>query len=168
MAVVLDADFESDHWGFKVTLKKVTKILKDNGYGEPNIQFGGLSFPHSDGLNSIGLWIMPDNYSEGMLEDWIKKSVQDSELSLLDRAINTVKDLPNKKFKSIHNSKAEVATWLSWQRRPGCGFDGAIDENLFNFQCESMTQLINWLNRIYITEKLEEKNPADQVCKVLI
>ena len=117
---------------------------------------------------------MPDNYSEGMLEDWIKQSVHESETTLLGLAINTIKNLPNKKFKPIHNSKAEVATWMAWQKRPGRGFDGAIDDDLINFQCKSMTQLIKWIKHIYtIDSKLlyefqEKDNPVVCETRVMI
>lgn len=171
LGIVLDADFKCDHWGFEVTLKEIEKILNENGYGNPEVQSGGLAFPHSTGLslNSIGLWIMPDNASEGMLEDWIKQSVHESETSLLELAIDTIKNLPNKKFKPIRNSKAEVATWMAWQKIPGRDFDGAIDDDLINFQCKSMTQLINWIKHIYTVDSKpphefqEKDNPA--VCE---
>lgn len=152
LGIVLDADFVSDHWGFEVTFEKIKKLLKKSEYGDPEIKFSGLAFPHLNGLGSIGLWIMPDNSSEGMLEDWIKQSVQDSEKSLLGHAIDTTKKLFNKKFKPIHNSKAEVATWMAWQKRPGCGFDQTIDDSLINLQSKNMIQLVNWIKYIYKVE----------------
>ncbi len=85
---------------------------------------------------------MPNNCAEGMLEDWIKESVEESETLLLDHAINTTNNLPNKKFKSIHSSKAEVATWMAWQKMPGCGFDQVIDDSLINLRSQPMMQLI--------------------------
>jgi Protein of unknown function (DUF3226) len=153
LAMILDSDFKKDGWGFEKTFETTQEILKKAGYNEPEIRYGGMYFPHPDGLNGVGLWVMPDNQAEGMLEDLIKKSIRNEEQPLLDHAITTVKDLPmKKKFKGIHQSKAEIATWMAWQKMPGCSIDYAIEEDLLNFNCELMRQLINWLQCVYMDD----------------
>lgn len=151
LAMVVDADYKvTNGLGYEGTVKKAKEKL-GTGYGEPIIiGSSGLSFPHLDGLNPIGLWVMPDNVSEGMFEDWVKKSVNLTEKSLLDGAISAVKNLPQPpKFQPIHQSKAEIATWLAWQKMPAQGYTSENIRELLDFESEPMKQLIKWLKAIY-------------------
>ncbi len=61
-----------------------------------------------------------------------------------------VEQLPSpKKFNPIHQSKAEVATWLAWQKQPGHGLYRAIEENLLDDTKPLYSQLTAWLTKIY-------------------
>ncbi len=150
LAMVIDADYSADSWGYSNTLKHIKKRMAHSNYNDPIILHSGLSFPHSDGLNDFGLWIMPDNASEGMLEDWIATAVKSSESPLLQHATEVVKNLPKpQKFKSIHTSKAKIATWMAWQKLPGEGLYYAIQNDLIDKENKSAKQLIAWLKHIY-------------------
>ncbi len=45
LGIVLDADFKCDAWGFEVTFEKIKKVLKTNGYSDPEEKYSGLAFP---------------------------------------------------------------------------------------------------------------------------
>ncbi len=150
LAMVVDADFPDDGWGYIKTIEHIKNKIRNSGYDNPVVKHDGLSFPHSDGLSNFGLWVMPDNQSEGMLEDWITMAVKNEELLLLKHAMNIVKSLPQpQKFKVIHRSKAEIATWMAWQRIPGQGLHTVIGENLISLESKPIMQLTNWLQHIY-------------------
>ena len=153
LALIVDADFPETDLGFLKTWSKITKILRDYGYSvqdNPPKSTAGIVFRHTDGLPDFGLWIMPDNTRDGLLEDFIKDSAANAEQPLLGHAIKTVKDLPTKKFKEIHNSKAEIATWMAWQAMPGQGLQGAVGGKLLDFEKGQAKQFIDWLKKIYI------------------
>lgn len=157
MAVVVDADYKQDGGGYQQTIDRIKKKIKPKGYDSGHKIVGsGLSFPHNDGLSNFGLWVMPDNQSDGMFEDWIKKIVKKEELPLFEHAVRTVNDLQEKKFKPIHSSKAEIASWMAWQKIPGEALCVAIKddakEELIDLQAESAVQLITWLRHIYCAE----------------
>ncbi len=127
LAIVMDADYISDGWGFDNTFQKAEEVIKKNGYEKSNKNSYGILFNHPDGLNDVGLWVMPDNRLEGMAEDWIKAVIKSEETSLFEHAINVVGNLPKPlKFKEIHRSKVQVATWMAWQKIPGQGLDAAV------------------------------------------
>jgi hypothetical protein len=154
LALIVDADFDNDHWGFEKTLKKVNDIIVKYGYNNvPDTKNAGIIFSHPNGLKSFGLWIMPNNKSEGMLEDWVQTAIVNSEAQLLQHAVQTVEKLPNPKFKPIHLSKAKVATRMAWQTIPGEGLHAIVDnennKNLINLNCPPAKDLIAWLNKVY-------------------
>lgn len=143
LAVVLDADYaHTGGLGCAGTIRKITQEIQPFGYGNANTSLPGLTFPHNDGLNPVGLWVMPDNQSDGMLEDWVKKTVATEASSLMQHAVTTVASLPQQKFKSIHTSKADVATWMAWQTMPGGGLDTAIEGMLMDVESGAFKTLL--------------------------
>jgi hypothetical protein len=155
LGLVLDADApQTDGLGFVKTWDKITGVLAAQGYiipSRPNKPNAGLCFEHKDGLPPIGLWIMPDNCSNGFLENFIKTALAGTEKKLLERAVNTVDALPEKRFKPHHNEKAEIATYMAWQKSPGQGMHGAVGAKLLNFEKGLAKQYIDWLRSVFAT-----------------
>ena len=132
--------------------EKIETIIEDCGYstgGNRKLKSGGFCFTHKDGLPNFGLWIMPDNKTDGFLEDFIKSSIIQSEFNLLAHANSTVTQLPAPKFKTIHKSKADIATWMAWQTMPGQPLVGAVGGNLLDFNNSQAKNFIDWLKHIY-------------------
>lgn len=153
LGVVVDADYEGEHGlGFTRTVEQVTNVVKKLGFDSAkkvDEAHGGLVFPHSDGLADLGLWVMPDNQQEGMLEDWIKHCIIQAEQPVFQHATKVIESLDSPKFKPIHRSKAEVATWLAWQKSPGHGLYYALEEQLIDPNNTLFLGLTNWLAHIY-------------------
>jgi hypothetical protein len=153
LAIIIDADFEQTNGlGFGRTWQKAAAIFKDAGYNvgsHPKPQPGGYVFSHPDGLPDAGLWIMPDNSSDGFLEDFVKAAIIDDEKTLFNLAGNSVQGLKSPKFRPIHRSKAELATWMAWQETPGQRLVGAVGNELISFQYGFAKHLIEWLKQVY-------------------
>ena len=153
LAIIMDADYKDTHGlGYKGTLAQFERALSPFGFslkknGNPNVS--GLFFESSDGLNDIGVWIMPDTRQEGMLEDWLKQCVSNDELTLFRHATQIAKALPQQKFKEIHRSKAEIATWLAWQESPDRGAYHALSEGGFDKNSTSFLSLASWLRQVF-------------------
>ncbi len=109
----------------------------------------GIVFKHNDGLADIGLWIMPSTTNDGMLEDWITTCISTAEEALFQHARQAVGALPAPKFSTIHLSKAEVATWLAWQKKPGHGLYRIIEDRLLEESKPAFLTLKSWLTKIY-------------------
>ena len=154
LAVVMDADHQlAGGLGCNATISRMESILTPFGFSlrkNSDPKKSGLVFDHNDGLNSIGVWVMPNNQNEGMIEDWMKMCVSASEKTLLQHAIQITKALPIQKFKEHHRSKAEIATWLAWQSKPDRGAYHALQENNFDSNSPAFQQLVDWLKRIFI------------------
>lgn len=153
IGLVVDADTPAGGGlGFAKTWQQISEILGRHNYVMPDSREGagkGFCFEHADGLPRIGLWVMPDNLSQGILEDFVKKSVVGTEKSLLQHAEQVVAGLKAPKFKPHHLSKAELATWLAWQAVPGQGMHGAVGGQLLDFKKGLAKQYIDWLMRVF-------------------
>lgn len=149
LAVVVDADSVANNEGYQSTIDKVAEIVVPEGYTLRSDHVAGHIFQHEDDLADFGLWVMPNNCDEGMLEDWIKHCIHPDENNLFAHAETVVDALPQTKFKPIHISKAEVATWLAWQKKPGHGLYHAVEENLIDTNSALFKELCVWLTHIY-------------------
>ncbi|GEM_PF-304762 len=157
LAVIVDADDEdAGGLGCRRTIERVERIVQPFGFLlAPNSKnnLGGLRFKHADGIGiaDFGLWVMPNNQDKGMLEDWIKHCVSQKEQTLFQYATGVVSALPQPKFKPIHRTKAEVATWLAWQDSPGHGLYRALWEKdiLIDQDNKWYKGLVGWLQDIY-------------------
>jgi hypothetical protein len=152
LAVVLDADSaESGGLGFAKTHAQLTEVLKPFGFAHDRTASPGLSFTNSNGLNPFGAWIMPNNAADGMLEDWVKSCIAPAEAALMWHAQSSIGAIPGgPKFKPIHQTKAEVATWLAWQAKPDHGLYKAAEEvGLLDEKAQPFVDLCAWLKRIF-------------------
>lgn len=152
LAIVIDSDSVVNGGGYKRAIDRVAKIVQPYGFTLSSNSVGGILFQHDDGLADFGLWVMPNNCDEGMLEDWIKHCIHPDENNLFAHAETVVDTLPQTKFKPIHISKAEVATWLAWQKKPGHGLYHAVEENLIDTNSALFKELCVWLTHIYGSE----------------
>ncbi len=153
LAVVLDADSAAHGGGCQNTLRQLTAAL--DGYSLRDGVAPGLRFSHPDGLNDIGAWLMPNNAAEGMVEDWIKTCLHPNEATLMAHAQEAIQKIPGTaKFKALHQSKAEVATWLAWQERPGHGLYRAAEvPELLDQNAPLLCDFKAWLQQIFPAEE---------------
>ncbi|WP_341686719.1 DUF3226 domain-containing protein [Limnohabitans sp.] len=152
LAVVLDADSAaSGGLGFAKTLAQLTAVLTPLGFTHDSTASPGLLFNHSNGLNPFGAWIMPNNAADGMLEDWVKSCIAPAESALLGHAQSSIAAIPGgPKFKPVHQTKAEVATWLAWQAKPDHGLHKVAEEaGLLDEAAQPFVDLCAWLKRIF-------------------
>ena len=149
LAVVVDADSTVNGGGYQRAIDRVTKIVEPYGFTLASSPVGGVLFQNDDGLADFGLWVMPNNSDEGMLEDWIKSCVHPDEHELFAHAETVVATLPQTKFKPIHISKAEVATWMAWQKQPGHGLYRVVEDQLIDTNSALSNELCVWLTHVY-------------------
>lgn len=157
IAVIIDADYATHHGlGYKRTLERFENIVQEYGYSLKNNNDDkiGLLFESDEGFSDLGLWIMPNNKDEGMLEDWIKSCISEKERIFFQQASDAVKNLPNQKFGEHSRTKAEIATWLAWQKKPGEGLYATMIKNkegerLLDTQQPLFQALARWLEHIF-------------------
>lgn len=156
IALIVDADQTgSNNGGYQGTFQQVESRLLSYGYkfsAEKSEASGGLIFDHLDeGIYPIGVWIMPDNLSDGVLEHWLSSCIADSEKTMITHAQLAVANVPIRKFADLRSIKAEVATWLAWQKQPSIGLYAAFDDEgtLLNDQAHLYTQMVSWLRYVF-------------------
>lgn len=153
LGVVIDADYTSNSNGPEHRYNQVTNELKKYNYTIPVYapKNDGHIFTNNEGMPNVGLWIMPNNESDGMLEDLIICSVKsEQQKNLLDHATTSVNALPVTLFNiKIHLQKALTNTLLSWQKYPGSGLSSAIRDNIIDLECAEMKNLCSWLSIVF-------------------
>lgn len=149
MAIVID----SDEKGPQARWDAIRKRLKNEGYEIstecPNPEGTVLELPSVRGRKPIrfGVWIMPDNCSTGMLEDFVIRLIRDDD-DMLPRVDGFLDSIPEdrRRYSPAHRPKARMHTWLAVSERPGRPMGQAIgaDRGL-NAEDPAVDPFLDWL-----------------------
>jgi hypothetical protein len=144
VGIVIDADSN---------IKSRWQSLKDKliayGYTLPEaIPADGLIL---NGDKKIGIWIMPDNNTNGMLEDFISMLIPDGDqlASKANEILDEIETANINKYSKVHRSKAFIHTWLAWQEEPGRPFGQAITNKSLTTEKEISDRFAAWLKRLF-------------------
>lgn len=145
IGIIVDADQD-----LKSRWESLKYILTNHGYNVPNeLPFQGLII--SNNIIKVGVWIMPDNNLNGMLEDFVTFLIP-KEDKLLPIINSTIEDIENKKlnkYPTIYKSKAIIHNWLSLQEDPGTPMGLSITKRYLTTEEENCQKLLNWINDLY-------------------
>lgn len=111
----------------------------------------GLVVSNSDGQR-FGVWIMPDNRQDGMLETFLHWLVPDGNQPLWSHAqvaTEAAKRNHGAMFKDVHYDKARIHTWLAWMDPPGERLGGAIRAKILDPASARAQPFIAWFRRLY-------------------
>jgi hypothetical protein len=154
VGIVVDADENiSARWD------GIRNILTGLGYQVPRVVDPGGTLvlaPGEDGPPA-GVWIMPDNWVSGILENFIRFLVPDEDL-LLAHAETCVDGIATetRRFPEVRRPKALIHTWLAWQEEPGSPLGLAIKKQYLDARREHGGRLAAWCRRLF----LDEPDPA--------
>jgi len=142
LGIIIDADAEiKSRWS---TLKS---IFSKQGISLPDeIPNEGLILKTNS--VTIGVWIMPNNDLNGMLEDFISFLIpkEDELLPVATQTLEAIEKEKLNKYIPAHKSKALIHSWLSWQEDPGTPMGLAITKKFLTTQEEICKRLIAWLS----------------------
>ena len=147
VGVVIDADTDlAARW------QAVRNRFLQAGYTNvpPQPDPGGtiLEPPGDSPLPRTGVWIMPDNKTTGMLENFLLPLVPQQD-ELLDYATDVVESLPVQRFVKNDKPKTVMHTWLAWQSDPGRPYGIAIRAGFLDHNVPVVDVLVSWLNRLF-------------------
>ena len=147
--------------GFVNTQKSVNQQLQQRRFNGLVVGAGTSGFLSRTNQGSdvlTGLWVMPDNGSNGYLEDFANSVVAPSEQGRHSFAfkqsravLNASHGGPNFAFKAHHLPKAAVGTWLAWSDPPRMNLGTAVSRGLLDIQHTKFQSLIAWLNLLYFS-----------------
>lgn len=147
VAVVVDADTDA-----KARWAAVRDRLTPLEYDVPKAPKSNGVVIESPGLGRarVGIWVMPDNHSAGILEHFLQQLILPDD-ALLPLARSAVAALPAnlRLFPEPHIPKAETYTWLAWQSTPGCSYGPAIKGGLLDYQQPAAQSYITWLRSVF-------------------
>ena len=149
LGVVLDADTDIQRrWS------SLRHRLTEAGYGDvpqhPNSAGTIIPPPPNNLLPRFGVWIMPDNKSPGILEDFLHFLVPAG--SPLFRHVQaSVASIPSseRRFSRLDEPKAVIHTWLAWQAEPGKALGTSITARFLDPNAPNADLLVAWLKALF-------------------
>lgn len=146
IGIIIDADTD-----IKLRWEAIRKTLVQQKFIIPeNLPSDGLMLENEFNVR-IGVWIMPNNFLNGMLEDFITLLVPKDD-KLLPVISENLKDIENKrlqKYLPIHKSKALVHSWLALQEEPGTPLGFAITKKYLTTDEETCLKFVSWLENLF-------------------
>lgn len=106
---------------------------------------GGLIEAVPDGPR-VGIWLMPDNRSAGMLETFLTYLVpgeSDGLWAYARKAAGQARKL-GAAYEDAHQDKADIHTWLAWQSPPGRPFGEALKRAILDPRSERAEPFVRW------------------------
>jgi len=153
LGVIVDADHiaQADN-GFANRRSQLVDLLGEHDFvitPAPEANSQGEVFKHPSGAE-VGIWIMPNHQSDGMIEDLFMGAVKPEQQPLLQYAADVIDNLgEHKAFAAHHESKAKLSTWLAWQQEPGISPSYAYHKDLFDKESDGFAALSGWLRRVF-------------------
>ena len=149
VGLVIDADQDFNNRWKSIRLA----LTNSNNYSVPlNFPPEGLILDsNTPNKPKIGVWIMPNNSSVGMLEDFLIKMVpgDDDLIPEVTKALNDIEALGKNRYKKIHRSKAWMHTYLAWQDEPGNTLATAVASFQLNSSAAIVKSFADWMVRLY-------------------
>jgi hypothetical protein len=152
LAVVVDSDLEEHGGGQLKTLAMFADLVKKYGFEQRYRvgEKGGYLFHHKDGLSPVGLWIMPDNEHDGVIEHFVRSCIIDIQKERFERGVELLDaSVQPFLFEQHRRIKAEISGWLAWQKNPGQGIFSCIREGLIDQESHLFKKLRDWLSMVF-------------------
>lgn len=99
----------------------------------------------------LGVWIMPDNETSGMLETFLSCLVPDDNeevWALTGKHVENAKQL-GAPFRDVHRDKARIHSWLAVQDPPGESLHLAVLQRILDPNASECEAFVNWFVNLY-------------------
>jgi hypothetical protein len=149
LGVVVDADTDlAARW--QSLHDRLTKAGYQNVPAHPAPAGTILAPPPDSLLPRVGVWIMPDNQTKGILEDFLHFLVPTGS-NLFAHVKSSVATIPEteRRFSQLAEPKAIIHTWLAWQAEPGKPLGTAITAKFLDAKVGQADVLVAWLKQLF-------------------
>jgi hypothetical protein len=154
LGMIFDADLEAGDAWTKVR-DKLRKIQDPPEWLSPILARIPNLLP-AEGLvieqdrRALGVWVMPDNGARGALEEFLVDLVPSGDVHW-EHARASVGAAMSRGvlFPPQYRSKAEVHTWLAWQREPGVPLGRAVKSAYFRHDSAGAAAFVAWFQRMF-------------------
>ena len=119
-----------------------------------NLPANGLVAVNKNGKR-IGLWVMPDNKSNGTIEAFLKYLVPDKQIPLWQHAVKSACEAKSHgaDYREGHVDKAYLYTWLAWLDKPGQSPGRALAKKILDPYASSAIPFMKWFMELYLLER---------------
>ena len=146
IGIIVDADTD-----LKQRWDSVCGALNKSGFSFIQKELPESGLIVHNGKQKAGVWIMPNNKLDGMIEDFISFLIP-SDDKLYPIVQTTLQDIEIKelnKYKQTHKAKARIHTWLAWQEDPGTPMGLSITKRYLTTDETNCLKFIEWLKNLF-------------------
>lgn len=149
LGAVIDADDNlTGRW------QSISDKLQKSGYTLPTEPSpnGTIITPDDPDLPVIGIWLMPDNNTNGMLEDFCHRLIEPENLIVAEQSVAHAKTQNATTFKEAHHAKAVIHTYLAWQDEPGLPLGAAITAKALDGDKPLAQSFVQFLEDLFVAQ----------------
>lgn len=158
IAIIVDADSQTENPA-EDTWRSIAGILTKNNYTNlPKQMIPEGIIIEQENKPKIGIWIMPDNQSEGYIEHFYEGMIDPNDV-FLQKATETVNDFVKEKmnrFSVVHLQKSKIRTWLAWQENVELPMHTSLlkysKDGYIQLDNAHTTRFMDWFSRIFDLE----------------
>ena len=153
VGIMIDADTDNH-----AAWQKVKSKIEATGRYEnvpKTLPKNGLTLDAKESVHPrIGVWIMPDNQTKGMLEDFVALLADDGDQLMheADQVLHSLEARKLNNYKPVHRAKAKIHTYLAWQDEPGKPMGQAITAHILNADSTSADSFMEWIVQLFTEE----------------
>ena len=148
MGFVLDAnDSLKERWQSvsdrlrSVGVEEIPRTIPPDGYIGFSVRF----------KTRVGVWLMPDNCTQGALEQFLETLIADGDPVFAHaRQATTGAKGAGARFREGDEPKAALHTWLAWQEEPGRPYGVAVRAKYFGHDSQEARAFVDWFRRLYL------------------
>lgn len=146
LGILVDADDDPEHCWQRIRSACAGEFPRLPTVPDP----AGTVVSNVEG-KTLGIWLMPDNRSRGMLETFLAYLVPDGGSDLWTHACEAVAEAQSRgaPCRDAHNDKARIHTWLAWQDPPGRQLHNALIERILDPRSPYAEAFVAWFRRLY-------------------
>lgn len=145
VGIIIDADMDiNQRW---TTIKTILQNKFPTFPKQPAPT--GTIFQRKD--MKVGVWLMPDNQANGMLESFIDFLIpsNDALRPFLQNQLDEMEQKNLHEYKAVHRDKAFIHSWLAVQKDPGTPMGLSITKRYLSTDVEQCQRLIRWLKDLF-------------------
>ncbi len=111
---------------------------------------GGLIL-ENEKKKRLGVWIMPDNVTEGTLEVFLRYMVPRESEAIWGHAVSSAESAKQlgAPYHLSHCHKANLYTWLAWQDEPAQRAGEALTKKILDPHAPSAAAFVKWFRSLY-------------------
>lgn len=112
----------------------------------------GVIVPVTRSKKRLGVWMMPNSASQGMMETFLNALRPADNTALLEhaeKAVDVARESLGAPFSAFHRDKAIIHTWLAWQDPPGRQLHDAIKQAMLDVSRPYAAPFIAWFKALY-------------------
>ena len=152
VGILVDAD-ENLQYRWQAVRQRVVNAGYENAPEQPAADGTIIEPPAGSILPRAGVWMMPDNRSPGILENFLR-FLAPTPNALLEYAEACVNGIPPEelRFRGVDTPKALIHTWLAWQETPGRPFGTAITARFLDPDVPQAAVFAAWLRNLFFAD----------------